>query len=246
MEGVTRPRSLLPDGPFHVISNAVEDGVLFTGDADRRFYLGLLQQVVERHRWRVFTFAQMTTHVHLLIWTTTASLSKGMWWLNWKYADWFKAGRPGHKGHVFGGPFDSRPIGDEHYLLAVLRYIALNPVRAQMVARTQAWAWSSDRLLRAGSRDLSILAVKDALAFFDDDPRAYAAFVDGVDPPDHDLVVRCVDGPPEDRPALQDLPAEPTAGDLARAHREWGYTLREIAEHVGVHHTTVLRRIERA
>jgi REP element-mobilizing transposase RayT len=245
-EVMTRPRSQLPDGPFHVMSHSVELGVLFADDVDRRRYLALLRHVAERHRWSVLTFVLMDTHVHMLIWTTAEQLSAGMYWLDWWYAASFKERRPGHRGPVFGWSFKSKPIRTERHLHAVVRYVARNPVAAGMVRRADDHWWSADRLLRAGSPNLEFLAVDRTLSLFRDDPAHYAAFVDGEDPPEHHRVVRFAEGGPEDRPALDDLLADPSDAALARAHQVWGYTFQEIAGELGVHHTTVMRRIARA
>ena len=73
------PRSALPDGPFHVMSHAVQGQRLFWNDDDRRKYLELLQIVVERERWRLMTFALMDNHVHLLVFAETTRLSDDPW-----------------------------------------------------------------------------------------------------------------------------------------------------------------------
>jgi len=55
-------------------------------------------------------------------------------------------------GHVFQGRFSSVAL-DEAHLVAAARYVALNPVRARLVARAQDWAWSSARAHLAGCDD---------------------------------------------------------------------------------------------
>ncbi len=47
------------------------------------------------------------------------------------------------------------------------------------------------------------------------------------------------------RPTLDTIFAE--SGDQVRiAYREWGYTMREIADHLGCHYSTISRRIRQA
>ena len=55
-------------------------------------------------------------------------------------------------GHLWQGRFSSVAM-DEQHLHAAFRYVALNPVRAKLVARAQDWAWSSTRALLAGEDD---------------------------------------------------------------------------------------------
>jgi putative transposase len=77
-------------------------------------------------------------------------------------------------GHLWQGRFGSVAM-DEAHLLAALRYVALNPVRARLVARAEDWAWSSTRALLAG-KDNHVVAVApplertgDVRAFLDED-----------------------------------------------------------------------------
>jgi hypothetical protein len=53
-------------------------------------------------------------------------------------------------GHLFQGRFGS-VLMDEQHLLAGVRYVSLNPVRACLAARAEDWPWSSvRRIWRAG------------------------------------------------------------------------------------------------
>ena len=47
------------------------------------------------------------------------------------------------EGHIWQGRFKAFPIEADEHLLAVLRYVERNPVRAKLVERAEAWAWSS-------------------------------------------------------------------------------------------------------
>jgi hypothetical protein len=66
--------------------------------------------------------------------------------LNSAYCRWFNR-RHCRVGHVLQGRFGSRLIDDDSYMLATLRYIALNPVEAGQVARPEEWRWNSYRRL---------------------------------------------------------------------------------------------------
>src|SRR4051812_9334488 len=100
-----KSRSELPDGPFHVIAHAVANEPLFWDDVDRKMYLGLLQQAIERHHWKLLTFVLMDTHVHLLVVAAARNLSPALWWLDWQYAEHVHRRHPPRRGHVF----ESRP-----------------------------------------------------------------------------------------------------------------------------------------
>ena len=56
------------------------------------------------------------------------------------------------RGHLFDDRYASVAM-DEAHLLTAVRYVALNPVRARLVARAQDWPWSSVRAHLAGEDD---------------------------------------------------------------------------------------------
>ena len=91
----------------------------------------------------------MTNHVHLAIEEGAVSLSRIMHGLQFSYTQWFNR-RHRRVGHLFQGRFKSFLVDKEEYLMALLRYIHENPVRARMVDRPQRFQWSSDRYFRSG------------------------------------------------------------------------------------------------
>jgi hypothetical protein len=63
---------------------------------------------------------------------------------NGAYAGWFNRAY-GRGGHLFQGRFKAFLIDKEAYFAEVLRYVVLNPVRAKMVERPEAYKWFSYR-----------------------------------------------------------------------------------------------------
>jgi len=65
------------------------------------------------------------------------------------------ATRAQSSGHVWQGRFKAFPIQQDEHLLAVLRYVERNPLRANLVKRAEDWTWSSLReRLRGASSEL--------------------------------------------------------------------------------------------
>ncbi len=128
----------------HVTSRGNERRAIFRSDRDRKAFLRLLGETARRFRWSVTAYVLMTNHFHLVIQTPEPNLSRGMQWLNGSYAGWFNHV---HKraGHLFQGRFHAFLVEKETYLAEVLRYVVLNPVRARMVERPEAYRWSSYR-----------------------------------------------------------------------------------------------------
>ncbi|MGZ5440602.1 MAG: REP-associated tyrosine transposase [Thermoanaerobaculia bacterium] len=178
---MARPlRIEFPDALYHVTSRGNERRPIFRDDVDRRMFLTFLGHAVSRFGWSLTAWVLMTNHFHLVIQTPQPNLSRGMHWLNSTYAGWFNH-RHGRCGHLFQGRFKSLLIEKERYLREVLRYVALNPVRAGMVARPEEYRWSSYRStagLEPGEPWLDIDAI---LALFDPDRqsarRLYQEFV---------------------------------------------------------------------
>jgi len=85
----------------------------------------------------------MTNHVHLLLTPQNdEAISNLMRYLGGLYARHFNYSYS-RSGSLFEGRFKSSLVQDDVYLLACLRYIELNPVRAGMVADPGDYRWSS-------------------------------------------------------------------------------------------------------
>jgi len=107
----------------------------------------------------------MSNHYHLLVETPDANLSRGMRQLNGVYTQTFNR-RHGRVGHVFQGRYKAILVDRENYLLELSRYIALNPVRAGMVASAKDWPWSSYRATIGQTKKPDYLYTEWLLAAF--------------------------------------------------------------------------------
>ena len=86
----------------------------------------------------------MTNHYHLLIQTPDANLSRGMRHINGVYTQRFNA-HYGYDGPLFRGRYKAILVGQDSYLLQLVRYIHNNPVRAGMVSKAGQYAWTSHK-----------------------------------------------------------------------------------------------------
>ncbi len=143
---MARPLRIEFAGALHHVAargNARED--IYHDDIDRQQFLLLLQNTVNRYDWYCHAYCLMDNHYHLLIETNCPTLSKGMKYLNGTYTQYFNRQHQ-RDSHVFQRHFKAILVQKDAYLLELLaRYIALNPVRAQMVRSAKAWRWSSYR-----------------------------------------------------------------------------------------------------
>jgi REP element-mobilizing transposase RayT len=129
---------------YHVISRGNEKGAIFVDDEDRRDFTSILAAVISRETFLLHSYCLLGNHYHLLLETPCGWLSRGMHWLNGRYAQRFNA-RHERCGHLFEGRFKAILVEKESHLLELHRYIVLNPVRAGIVERPQDWRWSSYR-----------------------------------------------------------------------------------------------------
>ncbi len=140
---MARPlRIELSGGLYHVTSRGDRREDIYFSDADRMAWLALFGQVCSRFNWRCHAYCQMTNHYHLVIETPEGNLAQGMRQLNGVYTQWVNRTHE-RVGHVFQGRYKAILVDKDSYLLALARYVVLNPVRAGMVSDIEDWRWSS-------------------------------------------------------------------------------------------------------
>jgi len=168
-----------PGALYHVILRGNAGDPVFFDEADRcRFYL-LLQEGTGRFGFRVHAFCCMTNHIHIALQVGEIPLSRIMQNLSLRYTAWINRRR--HRtGHVFQGRYKALLIDGDAYLLELVRYIHLNPVRAGMVERPEDFHWSGHRAY-LGAEVLPWLTSEWTLQLFSSDStkgrKAYAVFV---------------------------------------------------------------------
>ncbi len=163
-----KPRIHYPGALYHVIirGNARQD--IFFDDADRsRFYL-LLQEGTERYGHRVHAFCLMTNHVHLAVQVGDVPLSRIMQNLSFRYTRWVNW-RHNRSGHLFQGRYKAVLVETDAYLLQLIGYLHLNPLRADMVTVPGDYPWSSHRAY-LGLETIPWLTTRLALSQLSEDP----------------------------------------------------------------------------
>jgi len=90
----------------------------------------------------VFGYCLMGNHLHLLLQENSESISVTMKRIGTSYAWWYNK-KYDRVGHVFQDRYKSECVEDETYLLTVIRYIHLNPVKAKITEKPEEYKWSS-------------------------------------------------------------------------------------------------------
>src|SRR5688500_12717355 len=150
------PRFILPGQPQHVILRGNNRTEIFCTEADYRFYLDKLRLACEKHGCDIHAYVLMTNHVHLLLTPQKEqSLSNALQMLGRYYVQYFNYCYQ-RTGTLWEGRYKATLIDTERYLLMCMRYIELNPVRANMVSHPSEYVWSSYRYNALGQANTLI------------------------------------------------------------------------------------------
>ena len=175
-----KPRLHIPGGVHHVMLRGNNGQAIFADDADRRAFCDLLAEGAERFGHRIHAYCLMTNHVHLAIRVNEVPLSCIVQNLAFRFTRAYNR-RTHRVGHLFQGRFRSLLVDADAYLLELVRYVHLNPVRSGLVRDPSDWAWSGHRTY-LGRDHAAWLDTGLVLAMFDERDtrrarRRYAAFV---------------------------------------------------------------------
>jgi REP element-mobilizing transposase RayT len=139
-----KPRLHVPGGFYHVILRGNHREPLFGADRDRAYLNALVGDAAARFDLRILAYCWMTNHLHLAVRVGNTALSEPMQRLAMRYSRHIHRDA-GQVGHLFERRYRSILVDADSYLLALVRYIHLNPVVAGMVAEPMAYRWSSHR-----------------------------------------------------------------------------------------------------
>jgi putative transposase len=154
---------------YHVISRGNAKAPIFLDDDDRQLFMCLLAKVVRQSQWELLAYCLMPNHYHLFLATPEPSLARGMQQLNGIHAQRFNR-RYARVGHVFQGRYKAILVDTSSYLLTLLRYIVLNPVRAGLCQVPDEWPWSSHAVMVGRVPVVVPLKCDRVLAEFGGDP----------------------------------------------------------------------------
>jgi putative transposase len=148
-----KPRFFLPGVTVHVVQRGHSREAVFYEDDDYLAYLRWLGEGAERYNVDIHAYVLMTNHIHIL---ATAHAKDGitrmMQYIGRHYVPYINH-TYGTSGSIREGRYKASLIHDEEYLLICMRYIELNPTRANMVRSPGQYRWSSYRRNGQGKED---------------------------------------------------------------------------------------------
>ena len=158
-----RARSIVGGYAYHVLNRANGRLRLFKKQADFAAFETLLAEAVERVPLRILGYTLMGNHWHFVVWPKqgrSEEVSEFFRWLTVTHSlRWHAHYGTLGMGHVYQGRFKSFPIEADEHLLAVLRYVERNPLRAKLVQSADQWRWGSlHRRLHGSPEEQSLLS----------------------------------------------------------------------------------------
>jgi putative transposase len=153
------PRLVVPEYPHHVTQRGSRRQLTFFDDADFSAYRDLLAEQLPKAEVDLLAYCLMPNHVHLILLPhCEESLARLLRSTHSRYARRINL-KYSWQGHLWQERFHSFVMDEEH-LLAAVRYVELNPVRAGLCKHPDEWPWSSvhfhlhqraDRLVTSGA-----------------------------------------------------------------------------------------------
>jgi len=145
-------RVVAPGYPHHLTQRGNRRQKTFFSQGDYAAYLEFMAEECGRCGVAVWAYCLMPNHVHLVVVPATADgLRRGIGEAHRRYTRRINV-RKGWRGHLWQGRFSSF-VMDEDALLQAVRYVEMNPVRAKLAAKAEAWPWSSAAAHVAGRDD---------------------------------------------------------------------------------------------
>jgi len=145
-------RLVVPGYPHHVTQRGNRRQQTFFCIDDYRAYIQLLADARAAAGVQIWSYCLMPNHVHLVVVPTqNDSLAAFFKEAHRRYTRQINF-REGWRGHLWQERFHSF-VMDERHLLAAVRYVELNPVRANLCGRAGDWEWSSAQAHLRGTDD---------------------------------------------------------------------------------------------
>ena len=137
------PRKFLAGHCYHVINRGNGRATIFHRGADYDAFLRILREAGERFAMPLLAACLMPNHFHFVVRPTeSADMSR---WMHWVMTTQVARYRRVHGtiGRIWQGRFKSFAIQQDAHLLAVMRYVERNALRAGLVRRAEDWPYGS-------------------------------------------------------------------------------------------------------
>jgi putative transposase len=130
------------DVPHHITQRGNYRQPIFFHEEDYAQYLAFIFQYARTYALEIWAYCLMPNHIHMIaVPHLETALARTFGIGHMQYTQYIHR-RDRQVGHLWQGRYYSSPL-DEDYLSAAVRYVEMNPVRAQLVKTPEEWPWSS-------------------------------------------------------------------------------------------------------
>ncbi|MCK5708613.1 MAG: transposase [Candidatus Aureabacteria bacterium] len=161
-----RARLDYPGAFHHVIARGIERKYIFKEEYDKQQLYTGLKELLKVSNVQIYAWSIMSNHFHLAIQTGKTTLSEFMRSLLTRYAINYNK-RHKRNGYLFQNRYKSVLCDKEEYLLSLIRYVHLNPVKAKLIAfgQLKKYKWTGHRELMNAELD-GLLEKDEVLRYF--------------------------------------------------------------------------------
>jgi len=135
-----------PGALHHVMGRGIEGKYIFKKDSDKASFYTRLKEIHMQSNIQIYAWSIMDNHFHILIQTGKTSLAEFMRKLLTGYAINYNR-RHKRKGYLFQNRYKSIVCDKDTYLLSLVRYIHLNPVKAKLISykKLKDYSWTGHK-----------------------------------------------------------------------------------------------------
>lgn len=127
---------------YHVIGRGINSERIFNQAREKNNFKRLLMKYQEKYEVEIYSYVIMSTHFHLLLRADLKVLSSYMASVLAEFAEYYNY-KHNRNGHVFQNRFKSECIENLQYFWNCMRYIHMNPVKANVVKNPLKYKFSS-------------------------------------------------------------------------------------------------------
>ncbi|MBU1919173.1 transposase [bacterium] len=166
---MSRPIRISYEGAiYHVMNRGLNRRKVFYTDKDYQKFLDILQDSVSMWDIQIHAVSLMPNHYHLLVETPRANISRAMRHIGAVYTQWFNR-KESRDGPLFRGRYKAILVDEDAYLVELLRYIHLNPVKSKLVKQAQDHPWTSQRAYLRSLKSWQWLTTERLMVYFGKD-----------------------------------------------------------------------------
>lgn len=141
--GISKYKDSTQGAVYHLYNRGNRKQPIFEREADNRLYLGLLKRYCRETDFSVIAYCLMPNHIHLLVRQNgSVGPNKLMSRLHTSYAMYFNK-EYRKVGHLFQDRYKQKIVSDNDFLIRLISYFHLNPVKDKISLTPEAYQWSS-------------------------------------------------------------------------------------------------------